>query len=65
MLLNQMLDVIAQEVVHPSHRGFVRGRDIFTNVVELEAAVAGDLHDEEAEPAAVLLDIVAAFPSAG
>lgn len=33
-------------VVHSSHRGFVRGRDLFTNVAELEGAVTVYLHDD-------------------
>lgn len=51
-------------IVHPPQRGFIRGSDLLTIVVGLEAAVAGFLHDDEPKPAVVLLDIAAAFPSA-
>lgn len=55
---------IAEDVVHPSQRGFFRGRDLLTVVAELEVAVTRFPHDAESEPAAVLLDVAAAFPSA-
>lgn len=45
------------------HTGGVRGLDILTNVAELEAAVAGDLHDGESEPAAILLTLRLPSPS--
>lgn len=65
LMINNMLERYACAIVHPSQRGFVRGRDLLTNAAELEGAITGFLHDDEAEPAAVLLDIAAAFPSAG
>lgn len=61
--VNGMLEPMAQRVVHWSQRGFVKGRQITANVVHVEAAVEGYLHDEDAEPAAVFLDIAAAFPA--
>lgn len=62
MLINLMLEEVAQAVVHPA--GFIQGRGLLTNVVELEVVVAGFFHDDEAKPAAVLFDIAVAFPSA-
>lgn len=62
--INMILEKLAQVSDHPSQRGFIRGRNLLTSVVELDAVVAGFLYDDEAEPAAVLLDIAAAFPGA-
>lgn len=39
-------------------------RGLLVNVAELDGAITGFLQDDESEPAAVLLDIAAAFPSA-
>lgn len=64
LLINEMRERFASSMVHQSHCGFVRGRDLLTNVAELEGAITGYLHDDEAEPAAVLLDVAAALPSA-
>lgn len=64
LLLNGMFEKFATALVHPSQRGFVRGRDLLVNVAELDGAVTGFLYDDESELAAVLLGIAAAFPSA-
>lgn len=64
LLMKQMLEAVAAEVVHPCQSGVIRGSDILVNMVELEAAVAGFLHDEGSEPEAVLLYIAVACPSA-
>lgn len=50
--------------MHSSQRGVISGQDLLTSVAELEGVVSGYLHDDEAEPVAVLLDVAAAFPSA-
>lgn len=63
-LVNGTLEQYASAVVHPSQTGFVRGRDMLTNVAEIEGSITGFLHDDEAEPAAILLDVAVAFPSA-
>lgn len=61
LLLNGVLARIAEDV-HPSQRGFVRGRDLLTNVAKLDGAVTEFLHDDESEPAAVLPDVAAVLP---
>lgn len=43
----------------------MKGRNVSANVAQVGAAVKEYLNDEDSEPAAIFLDIAAAFPSVG
>lgn len=61
--VNNLLEPMAQRVLHWSQRGVVEGRQMPANVAQVEAAVEEYLDDERAEPAAIVLDIAVAFLS--
>lgn len=57
------LEDVARSVVHDAQRGFVRGRQMATNLVGADAAIENFVHDPGSDPGLILLDIQAAFPS--
>ena len=63
LAINSSLNMICEGVVHPSQRGFRRGKLVTDNVLELEARVIKELYLGARHPAMLLLDIKAAFPS--
>ncbi len=63
LALNQPLAQVAQVTVHPRQRGFVRGRSITDNVIEIEGFAQSYAIAEAEDPAILLFDIKAAFPS--
>ena len=63
LAVNLPLALAAQSTVHPRQRGFVAGRSITDNVVEIEGFGQSYAIAEAEDPAILLFDIRAAFPS--
>lgn len=63
-VFNGMLETVTVGCVSPLQRGFVRGRSIVDNVLEVEASAAEYLYDGEGDPGIFLFDVAAAFPLA-
>ena len=63
LAVNIPLALAAQSTVHPRQRGFVAGRSITDNVVEIEGFGQSYAIAEAEDPAILLFDIRAAFPS--
>lgn len=61
--LNATLEVVAGSASHAAQRGFVRGRQMSSNTVGIEAALELFFCDTTSDPGAVLQDVQAAFPS--
>lgn len=57
------LEEVAKTAVHEAQRGFVRSRQMAATLVGADAAIEEFLHNPQADPALILLDIAAAFPS--
>jgi hypothetical protein len=63
LAVNYPLAQFAQVTVHPRQRGFVGGRSITDNVIEIEGFGQSYAIAEAEDPAILLFDIKAAFPS--
>ena len=61
--LNCALAEIAQRVCHQNQRGFIKGRNISDNVVQLEGATQVHLLRDDRCPGQLLFDVQAAFAS--
>lgn len=57
------LESMARSLVHEAQRGFVRGRQMSSNLVGADCAIEEFLFDSGADLGLILLDIAAAFPS--
>lgn len=58
-----MSEPLVRLTVHWSQRGFVKGRQIATHVVQVESAFEECLNDVDSEPTALVLGFAAALPS--
>jgi exonuclease III len=63
LALNRPLAEAATITVHPRQRGFVNGRSLLDNVLEVEGFAQSFAIAEADDPAIILFDIMAAFPS--
>jgi hypothetical protein len=63
LAINRPLAQVAQVTVHPRQRGFVGGRSITDNVIEIEGFAQSYAIADAEDPAILLFDIRAAFPS--
>jgi endonuclease/exonuclease/phosphatase family metal-dependent hydrolase len=63
LALNRPLAEAATVMVHPRQRGFVNGRSLLDNVLEVEGFAQSFAIAEADDPAIILFDIMAAFPS--
>jgi hypothetical protein len=63
LAVNRPLAQSAQVTVHPRQRGFVAGRSITDNVIEIEGFGQSYAIADAEDPAILLFDIRAAFPS--
>jgi hypothetical protein len=63
LALNRPLAEAATITVHPRQRGFVNGRSLLDNVLEVEGFAQSYAIAEADDPAIILFDIMAAFPS--
>jgi hypothetical protein len=63
LAVNRPLAQVASVTVHPRQRGFVAGRSITDNVVEIEGFGQSYAIADAEDPAILLFDIRAAFPS--
>ena len=63
LAINRPLAQVAQVTVHPRQRGFVGGRSITDNIIEIEGFGQSYAIAEAEDPAILLFDIRAAFPS--
>ncbi len=63
LALNRPLAEAATVTVHPRQRGFVQGRSLIDNVLEIEGFGQSHATAEADNPAIILFDIMAAFPS--
>lgn len=63
--LQRSLAGIAEDIVHPTQRGVMRGRQIVDNVFEAEGTIMEYAVLGATFIGMLLLDIEAAFPSAG
>ena len=63
LALNRPLAEAAKVTVHPRQRGFVQGRSLIDNVLEVEGFGQSYTIAEADNPAIILFDIMAAFPS--
>jgi hypothetical protein len=63
LAVNRPLSETAQVTVHPRQRGFVAGRSITDNVIEIEGFGQSYAIADSEDPAILLFDIRAAFPS--
>jgi hypothetical protein len=63
LALNRPLAEAATITVHPRQRGFVNGRSLLDNVLEVEGIAQSFAIAEADDPAIILFDIMAAFPS--
>lgn len=60
---NAMLEPIAQRAVQQWQRGFIEEHRMSASVAQVGAGVEEYFKDDDSEPAALCLDIAAAFPS--
>ena len=63
LAINQHLAEAARVTVHPRQRGFVQGRSLVDNVLEVEGYGQSYTIAEGDNPAILLFDLMAAFPS--
>jgi hypothetical protein len=63
LALNRPLAEAAKVTVHPRQRGFVQGRSLIDNILEVEGFGQSYTIAEADNPAIILFDIMAAFPS--
>lgn len=63
-VLNRLLEVVAAETVSPLQWGFVRGRSLVDNVLDIVASTSEYLYDIDGDPGVFLFDVAAAFPPA-
>jgi hypothetical protein len=63
LAVNRPLAQVAALTVHPRQRGFVAGRSLLDNVIEVEGYAQAYTISDAADPAILLFDIAAAFPS--
>jgi exonuclease III len=63
LALNRPLAEAATVMVHHRQRGFVNGRSLLDNVLEVEGFAQSFAIAEADDPAIILFDIMAAFPS--
>jgi hypothetical protein len=63
LAINRTLAEVAKIVVHPRQRGFVQGRSLVDNVLEVEGYAQSYTIAEAENPAIFLFDLMAAFPS--
>ncbi len=63
LAVNKPLAQVAQITVHPRQRGFVGGRSITDNIIEIEGFAQSYTIADPDDPAILLFDIRAAFPS--
>lgn len=49
-MFNRLLEDVAADIVSPLQRGFVRGRSIVDNVLDVEASMCEFLYDMHADP---------------
>jgi hypothetical protein len=63
LALNRPLAEAAKVTVHPRQRGFVQGRSLIDNVLEVEGFAQSYSTAEADNPAIFLFDLLAAFPS--
>jgi endonuclease/exonuclease/phosphatase family metal-dependent hydrolase len=63
LAVNRPLAEAARVTVHPRQRGFVGGRSITDNIIEIEGFAQSYTIAEAEDPAILLFDIKAAFPS--
>ena len=63
LAINRPLAMVARVSVHPRQRGFVGGRSLTDNIIEIEGYAQSYVIAEATDPAILLFDIKAAFPS--
>jgi hypothetical protein len=63
LAVNFPLAQIAQFTVHPRQRGFVAGRSITDNIIEIEGYGQSYAIADAEDPGMLLFDLIAAFPS--
>jgi hypothetical protein len=63
LAVNRPLAEVARVTVHPRQRGFVGGRSITDNVIEIEGFAQSYTIADAEDPGILLFDIRAAFPS--
>ncbi len=63
LAINRPLAEAARVTVHPRQRGFVQGRSLVDNVLEVEGYGQSYTIAEGDNPAILLFDLMAAFPS--
>jgi hypothetical protein len=63
LAINRPLAEVAKLVVHPRQRGFVQGRSLIDNVLEVEGYAQSYTIADAENPAIFLFDVMAAFPS--
>ena len=63
LAINRPLAEVAKITAHPRQRGFVQGRSLIDNVLEVEGFAQSYAIAEAENPAIFLFDLLAAFPS--
>lgn len=63
LVAGEPLAAIADRVVHPAQQGFIAGREMGDNILEVEGSLVAFSMALESLPAAILLDFAQAFPS--
>ena len=63
LAINRPLAEVAKIIVHPRQRGFVQGKSLIDNVLEVEGFAQSYTIAEAENPAIFLFDVMAAFPS--
>ena len=63
LAINRPLAEVAKIAVHPRQRGFVQGRSLVDNVLEVEGFAQSYTIADAENPAIFLFDVMAAFPS--